>query len=105
MAEFKVGGKVVCVDDKPKRSTKPLPVSKNRIYSIIGISYSPCCNDMLLDLGFTSEVKKVNCNSCQSVYARKDNIYWMLSFRFLPLDDFQQVTYTKILETVPIGAQ
>lgn len=105
MAEFKVGRKVICVDASMTHSDIPNPLRKNKIYEVFGISNSACCGVLLLDIGLINQHASLNfCWHCKALL-RAQRTWWLRASRFIPLDDFKEVTFTKINEEVPVSAQ
>lgn len=91
MAEFKVGGKAVCIVSQPWKKVKSgndaYGPKKDEVVNIVD-QYT---KDGILYLKLAEYPFDI-----YGSYAAR---------RFVPLDDFQQVTYSKILTEVPVGAQ
>lgn len=106
MSEFKVGGKVICVKDHSEGVVK-----KGEIFTLLNIQPSNCkCNNWELDIGIRVEKRqyfyKVGCSDCCTIFDDdRTNIAWLSSSIFLPLDDFKEVSFQKLLEQMPVGAQ
>lgn len=101
MTEFKVGGKVVAIEDHRQGIFK-----KGEIFELLGIQKSSCkCDFLSLDIGISKTKKTQSCYACGGIWKNKTNAWWVSSLLFVPIEDFRQITYTKILETIPIGVQ
>jgi hypothetical protein len=105
MAEFKVGGKVICVKDHSQGWVK-----KGQVYECKDMRPSQCeCNDLELDVGLTKPGGYLKgyaqCIDCHTVFIDQTKAGWFSSSLFLPLDDFKEVTFEKIKEHVPVGVQ
>lgn len=107
MAEFKVGRYAICIDAGPA-VTKGYTASliKGKVYPVKDIAVSPCCGIVILDVGIIGNTEKHNCSKCRGAYVKpKIGVWWVGSWRFLPLDDFKEVTFEKINESMPVSAQ
>lgn len=112
MAQFKVGGKVVALEDRQNYQAdngEIIRVEKDHTYTVRGIKICEC-GGMSLDVGFSFRpapfVEEISeCNLCGLEI--KTQVWWIRSTNFIPLDEleFQQVTYTKILDEIPVCAQ
>lgn len=106
MAEFKVGGYVVCIETCSGVSTlgEKFGYTKDSIYQVKEIK-TCSCGDISLWLGDVMvQGYTNNCFCCCGKLLGHDRVY-AKSRRFLPLDDFKEVTFTKINEEVPVSAQ
>ena len=102
MAEFKVGGKVVCVKDHSEK------LVKTGIVYPVNYIHKCSCGALSLDVGIEYDLNpdfEYGVTQCHCGKIDESPRPLFDSCLFLPLDDFQQVTYTKILEQVPVGAQ
>lgn len=106
MAEFKVGGLVVCVKSVQliSDSGETFTYTKNIIYIVRDLKVCGCgtvalhLGDIRKDVNPTSTCKECN-------YKLVTQKVWVAASNFLPLDDFKEVTFTKINEEVPVSAQ
>lgn len=106
MAEFKVGGKAICINPNhlPNQiGTLQPKLVKNTIYEIHGIKETPCCGRLQLNIGHKMPIAHISCGACDNLYHNSDGIWWFLASRFVPIDDFKEVTFKEIKE--PICAQ
>lgn len=94
--QFKIGGKVVCVKHYPDYVFDKFHVEVGKVKVVRDIFNNPF--DGYLMLRFEGEK-----------YPRNDSgmEYGYEASYFCPLQDeeFKQITYTQILQTVPAGAQ
>lgn len=95
MAEFKVGGKVICVKDHPTNDPSIPAIFKGQIRTVRSLFTSPYNGSLLLR--FEEFVGPIN------PYTNNERGYE--AFCFLPLDDFKEISFTKINEEVPVSAQ
>lgn len=106
MKEFKVGGKVICVDDRNKfPDSTAVPVKRNSLYTVNAIRSSDCCGIVLLDVGFKSDTGRYKCGTCGNTHPHESGKWWLRASRFLPLDDFREVTFTELKKEMPVSAQ
>jgi len=95
MAEFKVGGRVICVKDHPDKKFKKYDVKKGATYTLRDMERDPLFGNMILRF--------------EEIHLPKhDNLpgeYGYDADHFLPLDDFKEVTFKEITKEVPVGAQ
>lgn len=101
MAEFKVGGKVICVEDHSAGV-----VRKNEVFETLAISPPKCkCGRLQIHVGITATSRNKVCISCHAKWIDDCVEWWFDSALFLPLDDFKEVTFTQIKQEVPVGMQ
>lgn len=101
MSRFEVGMKIIALADHHQGAFK-----KGDIFIVRSISRSTCsCGRERLDVGVILTTTVLVCAICGS-NVTCGNIWWFLSSRFAPLEggEFKQVTYTKIIEELPVGA-
>ncbi len=95
MAEFKIGGKIICVKDHPVVTSGVPPVFKGQMFTVRSMFNNLYYGNLLLR--FTEIVGPINhCTGREMGYE---------AFCFLPLDDFKEVTFKEITKEVPVGAQ
>lgn len=92
MAEFKVGGKVICVKTYTAKIFETLSVKKNTILTVRKIHL----NTPPYYLYFDEIIAPKDERGIEYAY---DGAF------FLPLDDFKEISFTKINEEVPVSAQ
>ncbi len=106
MAEFKVGGKAICLSTISAVSNfgKKYEYKKDSVYMIQEIKEC-ACGHIALWLGDTLSGPDAicSCHKCNGVLGL-GKVYADSKY-FLPLDDFKEVTFEKIKEQVPVGAQ
>lgn len=101
MAEFKVGGTVICVKDHSRGVVK-----KNTIHTVHGLRDAPCkCGLMEINIGITSTNISHHCAKCGQTKQAVNGYYWLSERLFLPLDDFKEVTFTELKTEMPVSAQ
>lgn len=101
MAEYKVGGKVVAIGDHPQGRFK-----KGDIFTVLGIDKSECCHTTVLNVGITIGECVMICQSCGGRHHHGSFHCWYRYSWFIPLEDAadKQITYTKIIEDIPVFA-
>lgn len=101
MSEYKVGGKVVAIRNHSEGYFK-----SGQVYAVLGIGESECCGTLTLNIGVPSSLYGMSCIKCGGYYKEGDPYAWFLASSFVPVDDMslKQVTYTKIIEEIPVGA-
>ncbi|KAA2242837.1 hypothetical protein F0L74_09925 [Chitinophaga agrisoli] len=101
MSEYKVGGKVIAIQDHSCGRFK-----KGKVYPILGLKSAPCCQMPLIDIGIPQTRSGMECTACGGFYGDNDQNMWFQRKAFVPLDQIEspQVTYTKIIEQLPVGA-
>jgi len=82
---FKVGQKVVCIDDSNSPNLAPLPITKGDIYTINGIT-SCSCSHVSIDIGLRTINSHRRCKGC-SERALQHGIRWASASRFAPLQE------------------
>jgi reverse gyrase len=82
MENFKVGDRVVCVDNSDWRGAGEQPkLVLNREYIVYGIKKCGGCGCQDLDVGLSTDGNWENCK-CGIREKKTDNIHWCGSFRF-----------------------
>ncbi len=101
MSKFEVGKKVIAIKDHPQNRFK-----KGDVFTLKGISTLSCRSSLALDIGMTLPGELVLCAACGEVYNIQTSTFWFLAMRFIPLEEeeLKQITFTKIVEQFPIGA-
>lgn len=107
MAEFKVGGKCICVESVSAKSSlgQVIEYKKGLTYTVKEITICNC-NTLHLWLGDVlskGAIKTCVCWRCKKKLAEEKA--FVIARHFIPLDDFKEVTFTKINEEVPVSAQ
>lgn len=90
---MKVGDRVVCI--KP-HSNGVLVVGK--IYVVGGIYFTPCCGDMLLDVGIGGSGLQF-CGDCKQIYDLGAP-WWISSKLFAPLEEKSDTMFEDIFQVV-----
>ena len=112
MAQFKVGGSVVALEDRTYRTllgTQPfgggLTIKKGEVFTVIAIS-TCMCGGIRLDVGFRSDTGKTSCHKCGRIRPN-GGARFVRSTSFAPIEEqqFKQVVYTKIIDEIPACAQ
>lgn len=81
---FHVGQKVVCVDASiPENALGLLPLVKGRVYTIRGLSQTPCCSRVVVDIGIDSAGRSSLCQACDVQY-KSGFEHWFYAHRFRP---------------------
>lgn len=107
MAEFKVGGKAICIESREFISTMGLTFRyyKDRCYSVSDLLLCKC-GSLSLWLGDVNNLGSQQFSECgicwQLIETKKVFVH---SKFFVPLDDFKEVTFEKIKEQVQVSAQ
>lgn len=112
MAQFKVGGKVVAIDEGTGETTGvrfTIQIKKGDVFTVLGIKECRC-GRIALDVGFSTPCvpgydNVSECHDCG--HKVKTQTWWLRSTLFVPIDEteFKQIEYTKILEQIPACAQ
>lgn len=97
MKKFEVGMKVLCVKDHSQEAVK-----KGQEYRVLGIKENKCCGSIVLDVGVIAASTHTKC-TCGNREKSEDGVWWINNTLFVPIEEFQQITYTKIIEQIPIG--
>lgn len=101
MAEFKVGGKVICVKSHSRGVVK-----KNTIHTVHDLRDAPCgCGNKEINIDIASANTSQRCSICGRITHSVYGYYWLSARLFRPLDDFKEVTFEKIKKEVPVCAQ
>lgn len=90
MSRFKVGQKVVCINDIPNTMLR-LPIKKGVIYKVAGIVLSPCCGKESLQLEGVFKINNypTSCSYCCNNYSEKIGALKLLaSRRFAPIEEY-----------------
>jgi len=95
MAEFKVGGKVICVKDHPDVMFGKYPIHRNETRTVRAVCFT-VESAFGVALMFEETILPNGYNGLECGYD---------ATHFLPLDDFKEVTFEKIKEQVPVGVQ
>jgi hypothetical protein len=101
MTEYKVGGKVVAIANHPDGFFK-----EGDSFNIDGIENTECCNTLVLNIGIKQNGTRMLCGNCDGTH-HKGNLYmWFRATWFVPFEESGPVpiTYTKIIEGIPIFA-
>lgn len=109
MAQFKVGGKVVAIENRTLKSNggETRQIKRGQTFVVSGL-FACKAGCLSLDIGFrTEKATDLNCTICGEISKRGNTIWHVRSTSFVPIDEteFQQVTYTKILDEIPVCAQ
>jgi hypothetical protein len=98
MENFKVGDRVVCVDNKSSifRNVPPLILGRN--YIVYGVEACTTCSVQHIDVGLTGS--KSGICRCKNVMQQKDNIHWCGSWRFRKVAE--KVEYIAVAVNVEI---
>jgi hypothetical protein len=82
MENFKVGDRVVCVDNSDWRGYGKQPkLVLNREYIVYGVEFCTVCGQQTIDVGLLSGASFGRCK-CGNVSKHIDNIHWCGSWRF-----------------------
>jgi len=96
MSNFKIGEKVVCVDDTLYDLNKTQPrIKKGEIYTVIGLSKC-CCNVLMLKEVPNIGVKKCNCGKIL-----QSNFYYSSRFRKLDYAHTERIC-AEIIESLKV---
>lgn len=97
MKGYEKGKKVVCIYSHSQGVTR-----KGQVYVILGIMQCKC-GRILLDLGVKNTLLNMQCSDCEKIF--ESETWWQSAHRFTLLEEteFKQVTYTKIIEEIPMG--
>ena len=96
---FKVGQEVVCID-----ASNIDELIEDKIYTIVSLSNSPCCNSVTLELQGLSEslIGLSYCIPCRNLY--KTNVRRFKATRFKPLEEkkekYSLLSNKEIIETI-----
>lgn len=108
MAEYKVGGRVICIERRILQSSagQIIEYKKNSVYEVKAIAGCSCSFPSLWlgDMLSKGDIRISECAFCNAQLARDGRIF-VISTSFLPLDDFKEVTFTEIKKEVPVSAQ
>ena len=95
--KFEIGQEVVCIKSHEKGY-----VTKDKVYIIKNIIESKCnCNECLIDIGLRDYVIRHSiCGKCRTNQENIDDIIWLGSSRFIPIqkDSWKEVTFEDIKE-------
>lgn len=101
MSDFKVGDRVLCIDDSEHTSNGiQSTLKKGREYIVYGLGICKC--GILLDIGITCIVKAINikCGWCKDTRP-DDGIHYAHSRRFVKVKPEYQVVKSEIKEKEP----
>ncbi len=106
MAEFKVGGKVICVKQCTliSNTKESYTYNINQTYTISEVKICSC-GSVSLWLGDVRVGTGKTFTQCPCKKKTETFKVFAHSLYFLPLDDFKEVTFEKIKEQVPVSAQ
>ncbi len=95
---FYVGQEVLCVD----LSGNPEGLQRG-VYTVEGIKLSPCCKQLLIDVGVYRGSVSVQCTKCKDIHEISGNKYFLAS-RFIPIDNTKsELTADEVMEEIEIG--
>lgn len=109
-AQFKVGGKVVCVEGgtiSTNDGTWRLEIKEKEIYHVFGLLTCPC-GALMLDIGFkqpnTGRINVSYCGVCNQ--ETTTDVAYLDSEYFVPIEEQEAktVTYTKKPQDIPVIA-
>lgn len=104
-APFRVGQKVVCIDDSsrlPPDKAEPFSkyIKKGNVFTVLNTE-DGCCRSQLIDIGLTTVNGNTVCSICATVY--KSKIRWVLSNRFAPIHELPADIREELCKQIYIG--
>jgi hypothetical protein len=103
MAEFKIGGRVLCVNDSklPLSGSHCTSIKRGKVYMVNGLYQNKCCDLLVVDIGIKGSSSMKTC-VCGNRYTADIDIWWLGAFRFIPLEDEEigEKTIEQVLEEV-----
>lgn len=97
MKKFEVGMKVLCIKNHSsgRYCKRGIEYTIDKIRTCNGNRYDFVLKELVLLPGECSQ-----CSMCKII---DENNMWLAAELFIPAEEFKQVTYTKIIEEIPMG--
>lgn len=93
MSNFKIGDRVICINNSSKFN---IPLKLDRKYIIYDIRPSHCGTEIKLNVGLTSINIQYSCPSCNTITSKIGEKIYFKSSRFRKVEEKQEVNYIKL---------